>query len=266
MLLWRAAFRFPLHEPGAIGKLTHAGWWVLLCPPIGWLMALGYRREVALNLVDGRTPVLPGWRGLHLPALGYGLKALGVILAYFAPLLALYWALALTGPGEAVSRWREIGLFFLCLPVFVPVTMPGLLVAYPRWHPWMDLSTGEVAVLAAVFVGTTFLLPAAFMQVSLHRRFRAALRVDRVIRLVAAAPALYLEAWAVSLAATALAGLTGPLLPWGVVWSYLVIGFAFNNALVLSGRSGVEDRFRCSVLLHPAVVTAPNHPLQTTRA
>jgi hypothetical protein len=239
---------------------------MLLCPPVGWLLALGYRREVALNLVDGRTPVLPAWRGLHLPALGHGLRALIVILAYFAPLLTLYWALALGSLGEAVARWREVGLFFLCLPLFVPVTMPGLLVAYPAWHPWMGFSGAEVAVLAAAFAGTTFLLPAAFMQVSLHRRFRAALRVDRVVRLVALAPALYLEAWAISLVATALAGLSGPLMPWGIVWSYLVIGFAFNNALVLSSRPGVEGQFRESVLLHPTVAASPNHPLHLTAA
>ena len=101
MLSWRAAFTFPTREPGAVGKLVHAGWWFLLCPPVGWLMALGYRREVALNLVDGRTPVLPAWSGLHLPALGYGLRALGVILSYFRVHRA--------GVGRAAGRRHPVG-------------------------------------------------------------------------------------------------------------------------------------------------------------
>ena len=45
-----------------------------------------------------------------------------------------------------------------------------------------------------------------------------------------------------------------PLLPWGLVWSYLVIGFAFNQALVLSGLPGVEERFRNSMLLRDAAI------------
>ena len=137
-VLWRAAFRFPTHEPGSVGKLAHAGWWVLLCPPVGWLMALGYRREVALNLVDERASVMPARPGL-------------------------------------------------------PAPLPGGVGRIPR------------------------------------RPVRAA---DAV----------------------------------GVVWSYLVIGFAVNNALVLSGRPGVEARFRDSVLLHPAVAASPNHPLRQAGA
>jgi len=254
LLRWRAAFRFPTHEPGAVGKLLHAGCWLLVCPPVGWLMALGYRREVALNLVEGRMPLLPAWSGLHWQALGHGLRAVGVILAYFTPFLILYWSLAISQPGDLVARWREIGLFFLCLPVFLLVTMPGLLIGYPTWHPWMDFSVAEVVVLSVVFAGTTFIIPAAFMQVSLYRRFRAALRVDRVIRLIVAAPGLYLEAWSISLVALAIAVLCGPLLPWGLVWSYLVIGFAFNQALVLSGLPGVEERFRNSMLLRDAAI------------
>jgi len=45
-----------------------------------------------------------------------------------------------------------------------------------------------------------------------------------------------------------------PLLPWGLVWSYLVIGFAFNQALVLSGLPGVDEHFRNSMLLRDAAI------------
>ena len=122
--------------------------------------------------------------------------------------------------GKVVARWKAVGLFFLCQPVFLLVTMPGLVLGYPIWHPWIDFSVAEVVVLSVVFAGTTFILPAAFMQVSLYR----------------------------------MAVLFVLLLPWWLVWSYLVIGFAFNQALVLSGLLGVEERFRNSMLLRDAAI------------
>jgi hypothetical protein len=266
MLMWRAAFRFPTHEAGSISKLGQGGLWLLLCPPVGWLMALGYRREVGLRLVEGVFPVLPAWRDLRLATLGHGAKALGVILAYFTPFLTLYWVLALDSLSGAVERWREIGLFFLILPCFVPLTMPGLLLVYPRWYPWMSFSASDVVVLATLFAATTFLLPGAFMQVSLYRRFRLALRIDRVVRLIASAPGAYVEAWAISLTATVGALLGGPLLPWSIPWSYLVIGFAFNNALALSTHPAVTERFAGSKLLGTSILAAPNPALHLTAA
>jgi hypothetical protein len=229
-------------------------------------MALGYRREVALRLVDGVFPVLPAWRGLRLATLGHGAKALGVILAYFTPFLTLYWVLALDSVGGAAERWGEIGLFFLILPCLVPLTMPGLLLVYPQWYPWMSFSASDVVVLATVFAATTFLLPGAFLQVSLYRQFRLALRIDRVIGLIASAPGAYLEAWAISLTATVAALLGGPLLPWSISWSYLVIAFAFNNALALSTHPEVTERFAGSKLLGPGVVGAQNPALHLTAA
>ena len=89
------------------------------------------------------------------------------------------------------------------------------------------------------------------MQVSLHSRFRCALRLDRAVNLIVAAPRLYVEAWVISLLATLAAGMCGPLMPWGIFWSYLVIGFTFNEALVMSGLPGVPERFADSVWLPP---------------
>jgi hypothetical protein len=81
MLLWRTAFRFPTAEPGAAAKLWRAGLWLLLCPPVGWLLALGYRKEVALRLVDGLEPVLPPWR-FHWTTLLDGCKAAAIIIMH----------------------------------------------------------------------------------------------------------------------------------------------------------------------------------------
>ncbi|MCA1696233.1 MAG: DUF4013 domain-containing protein, partial [Actinobacteria bacterium] len=78
-------------EPGWRRKLLVGGALLLACPPLGWPLALGYRREVALRIVEGRQPVLPGWGAGWKGYLAGGLGAAGVILAYYAPFLALFW-------------------------------------------------------------------------------------------------------------------------------------------------------------------------------
>ena len=250
-LSWKRALLFPTQGCDSWAKLRHGGWWLLLCPPLGWLLALGYRRAVALRLADGVEPALPSWQGQHLDTLWQGGKAVAVILTYFAPFLTLYWVLAVPDAATLWEHRQEAGWFLFLLPWLLPVTLPALVLGSPRWHPWMTFTPAAVVILAALFVLTTFLLPAAFLQVSLHRRFRYALRLDRVIKLVVATPRLYVEAWLVSLLATAAAALSGPLMPWGIFWSYLVIGFTFNEALVFSGQPGVSERFANSIWLPP---------------
>src|SRR3954463_2660493 len=90
-----AAFLFMTREPGWGRKLLVVGALLLACPPLGWPLALGYRREVALRLVRGREPVLPGWDGAWRTYLADGLGAAGVILAHYLPFLGLFWMLAL---------------------------------------------------------------------------------------------------------------------------------------------------------------------------
>ena len=104
-------------------------------------------------------------------------------------------------------------------------------------------------MLGLVFLATAFVLPAAFLQVSLRGRYRDACRLGRALGFIARHPRLYLEAWSLSLAATALALASGPLAPWGIFWSYLAIVHAFNEALARSGEPGVREVFRDSRLL-----------------
>ena len=80
------------------------------------------------------------------------------------------------------------------------------------------------------------LLPAAFLQVARHRRFRAAFNVGEAVRLVLTAPRLYCEAWLVSLGVSAAAVLLVPLTPWLLFWSYLVISHLFLQVLGHAAR------------------------------
>jgi hypothetical protein len=248
LLSWRNAFRFPTSEAGAVTKLLWGGLWLLICPPLGWTLALGYRREVALRLVDGVEPVLPRW-GWSWEALLNGFKAAGVVAVYFVPFLVCYWVFAIDNVAVAAAHWRQIVLFWVLIFCFLPLTMPGFLFAFPAWNAWMSFSHIEMAVLVAVFCITLFVVPAAFLQVSLHRRFACALRMDHALRLICSIPRAYIEAWAIALTATMIALVSGPLMPWGIVWSYLVIGFGFNNALATSDAAAVRERFRASRLV-----------------
>lgn len=227
----------------------------MICPPLGWTLALGYRREVALRLVDGREPLMPPWR-FSCETLLNGLKAAGVVAVYFTPFLVCYWVLAIDNFAPALSHWPQIALFWILISCFLPLTMPGLLLAYPAWHSWISFSPMEVAALAIIFMITLFMVPAAFLQVSLHRRFRYALRLDNTLRLICSIPCAYLEAWAFALVATLLALLSGPLMPWAIVWSYLAIGFAFNNALSTSSAPLVRQRFQNSRIFAPGLGSA----------
>ena len=180
---WKAAFAYPFRDPDWKPKLFVGGLLMLLCPPVGWTMALGYRRAVGIRLRAGMTPPLP------LPPL------------------------------------------------------------YSYLFPWVNLTPLEIAVLVIVFVATAFVLPAAFVQVSVTGRYRSAFRVPHVARFITGHPIVYGEAWLLSLTASAIGVAMGPLAPWGLFWSYIVILHAFMEAFLRSGREDVIAAFRASPLL-----------------
>jgi len=249
-LRWLEAFRFMTAEPGWRRKLLVGGL-LLLVPPLGWPMALGYRKEVAFRLLAGTRSVLPEWCGRWLSFAKDGCAAVGVILVYFLPFLMVFWFLALDDLATAAAHWAEIALFFTLLPVLVPVFLPLLPPLYFYLFPWIALSLAEQFAVGLVFWGTTFFMPAAFLQVSLHGRFRDAFRVGEVLRLVRRILRPYLEAWGLSIAATVLALGSGPLAPWGIFWSYLVIVHAFNAALRRWDVPAVRRRFGPDSLILP---------------
>ena len=47
-----------------------------------------------------------------------------MILAFYAPFLALFWGLALDGPDVARRHLGEIALFFLGVPLLIPLGLP----------------------------------------------------------------------------------------------------------------------------------------------
>lgn len=229
-------------------KLFIGGLALLLFPPIGWPAALGYRKEVAFRLINGKQPLLPDWKDAWGRFMRDGSAAAGIILVYYVPFLALFWFLALDDVSVAGQHVPEIAFFLIAVPLLIPISLPLLPPLYWRLFPWVHLSIPEMFLVGAVFWGTAFFMPAAFLQVSLTGRFMPAFRVARIVRFVWETPRAYVEAWAGSILATALAFLSGPLAPWGIFWSYLVIVHAFNDALTRWPALEVVERFRNSTL------------------
>jgi hypothetical protein len=148
------------------------------------------------------------------------LRAVGVILAYFTPFLILFWSLAIDDPGKVVGA---VAGDWLVLPVPAGVFAgddAGAIDRLPDLASVDRLLGGRGGGAVGGVRGNHLYHPS-----SIH--------------------AGVVESYGYAVV---------PLLPWGLVWSYLVIGFAFNQALVLSGLPGVDEHFRNSMLLRDAAI------------
>jgi hypothetical protein len=228
---WRSAAVYVTREPAWKQRVGIGGLFMLAMPPLGWVLALGYRSLVGNRLVDGCSPILPPWRGNVGVTLRRGLASSGVILGYLSPFLVGYWLVGVRTAAVPLEHGRELATFAAAVVAFPPLAIPTLPVIYALRYEWLDFSLAEIALLVVVFVAAVLLLPAAFLQVARHRRFRAAFNVRAAVQLVASVPRLYVEAWIVSLAISALSVLIVPLTPWMLFWSYLVISHVFLQAL-----------------------------------
>ncbi len=137
----------------------------------------------------------------NLPA--GGLKAAGIILIYFVPFLLGFWSIAIDDWSGVRDHAVELVAFGVAILLLLPICLPLIPPLYWYLFDWIELSGVEMVVIGLLFWGTTFVMPAAFLQVSLRGRFAAALRVDRVVMFVGRNLHTYLEAWAISVIATA---------------------------------------------------------------
>jgi hypothetical protein len=227
---WREALTYVTREPAWKQRLGVGGLLMLVLPPLGWMLALGYRSLVGNRLVDGVSPLLPSWNGNFGLALRRGSASSGVIVVYLAPFLIGYWLLGIRNPRALIDHWRDLVTFVASIVAFPPLAIPALPILYATWFDWLEFTAGEVAVLVILALTPILMLPAAFLQVARHRRFRAAFNVFAALRFVASTPRLYAEAWIASLAVSAVAVVIVPITPWLLFWSYLVISHLFLQA------------------------------------
>ena len=220
-------------------------------PPLGWIMALGFRSLTGPRVVEGKEPVLPSWSGNWLLILKRGIIAVGVILAHFSPFLICYWLFGVPADAGIADYSWELGLFIAAIALFPPLFLPTLPFAYALAFEWLTFSVAEIAALALLFIGAIFILPASFVQVGLYGDYAAAFRAGAAWRFAVRNWKLYAEAWFLSLIVSAAAVLMGPFMAWGLFWSYLVILHVFLEALVKSGTPEVAERFAKSTVLPP---------------
>jgi hypothetical protein len=248
---WKTPYCYMFRDPAWNSQIFIGGLWLLLLPPIGWPIALGYRKETLLALVEGRRPLLPRWNGHTWLFWREGLKAEAIILVYFLPFLGVFGFAAFDDWAAVFAHGRELVLFGVGVLLLLPVCLPLLPPLYWYLFDWIELSWAEQLAVGAVFWVTTFVMPAAFLQVSLTGRFLAALRIDRVLGFVGRNLLVYLEAWTISIIATAMVFALTLGAAWGIFWSYLVVVYTFNEALSRGTGPEVRRRFSNSCFVQP---------------
>lgn len=208
--------------------------------PLGWFLALGYRRMIyeKVLLEGGDLPRLSAHKG---DCLRNGIKAASLIWVHYTPILALFWLFAyLSGTdAEVVLRGGLLSLFaFLALP-------PGLPVIFA----YFSLYTQQVSLPPPLWLGltgfagvVTFLMPAMYLRIPITKSHISAMNPWPALRLAGRLSPGYLEAWVLSLVATALAFVFFPFFPWLIAYSYVVILHAFSQSLARSGHPGARRR------------------------
>ena len=224
---WRGAIRYVTREPAWERRVGLGGLLMLAMPPLGWVLALGYRSIVGQRLVDGHVPALPSWRGLFPLALRRGLASAGVILAYLTPFILSYWLVGVRTFESLAIHWREVLVMLGAVVAFPPLGLPGTPLLYAARYDWLQFSRSEALLVGVLFFVPILLLPGAFLQVAHQRRFAAAFNLVRVVRFITASPRLYIQAWIGALAVSACAIVLLPLAPWLLFWSYLAITHMF---------------------------------------
>jgi hypothetical protein len=227
-------------DPGWIGKVLLGGLLLLVLPPFGWVIALGFRSLTGERLTKGLQPPLPAWRGNLDDVFIRGAKASGVILTYLSPALVLYFVLGTGDIATFRGHWRDIASAILGAILFPPVVIPVMpVIAYFQW-PWFTLTPAEAFVVLVLCLSAIALLPSAFLRVAATGRYAAALQPGVAARFAAAHARAYVEAWVLSLIVSAVAVLVVPLTPWLLFWSYLAILHAFLQVLWSSQRKPME--------------------------
>jgi hypothetical protein len=234
-------------------QLFFGGLLLLLLPPLGWPLALGYRKEVAFRLIEGTEPVLPDLIANLRACLLGGYAAAAVLLLYYLPFMVLFWVLGLDSKVDFFEHLSEIAAFFILIPFLIPLFLPLFPALYWYLFPWIHHSWIEILLLGIFFSGTAFVMPSVFLQVSLARSFKGAFRLTKALAFIRANLRTYLEAWIISLLATLPAFVILPLFFWLVFWSYLVIVYSFNEALLGWNIPEVTDRFRATRVYAKAI-------------
>lgn len=238
------ATRFMFLQPRFRKSLISGGLMMLLCPPLGWIVALGYRSILLNNFIDQKMDE----SDLQLPeswlhCLGQGLKAVAVIYSYYVPVLSLFLWFGAGSASEVLRHPLQVSLLFCAIPLFLPVCMLAVPWWYWQSYDWLHFDLIEGILLFIAFAVTTFIMPAAFMQVGLHGKYRAAYYLPQVFAGMKRVFSSYVASWCISVAVLTVTVLALPLFPFVTFWAYLVFGFLFLNCAYNLGSETGRKRF-----------------------
>lgn len=231
---------FVVRDPHWREKIFYGGVLLLLAPPIGWPVALGYRKELIARLLQGTNPLLPEWQGQLARYFLEGLKAMGVIFGYLAPLYAAFFVLLLSFGVTPNVYWGYMVLFFLLVPIFSTLSLPLAVVYWSFVSDTPRLPLPCALLLLALFTAVIFFIPAGFLQVSKSGRYRSAFDLKAAFSTIQRNFSRYVRAWYHSTLMSLSGHLALPFSPWGVVWCYLAIIFEFNQ--ILANSNEIDSR------------------------
>ncbi len=239
-----AAGLYPVQDPDWRAKLRRAGW-LLFVPVAGWPMVLGYRKAQVDHFFQPLDHAMPAWHGRHREHFLHGLRAIGVIQGYLAPLwVTLAWLV--TSRGYTVGPWSIAALAVCFLaPIFTNVVFPWALLAFAlplRGGPYV--TPAEAVTLSVLFHLAVFLLPAGFLRVSATGRFLAAFDFRRTVPFIVRRFRGYLRAWWGALWMNCPAIPATLVAPWSVFWGYVASVAVFNQLLLDEEPSDGVDRPR----------------------
>ncbi len=214
---------------------------LLLCPPLGWILAMGYRRAFGQSYVtsvrEDSDFVWPKWQNIGLIFVD-GIKVWGVIGTYLLPSLIVGWGIILWRSGIGSEQCIAFGAFLIASIVLLPVGLPASIVWLYKHYDWFVLSTYEVVIVTLFFLCGIFLIPSGFVRVSCGDSFIDALPTKGNWKLVLEEPVAYCRAWIISLLCCLGVVFLGPLAPFGIFWSYQATAKIFADvALAANGKT-----------------------------
>lgn len=213
---------------------------LLILVPFGWPVALGFRKALITRLHSGTQPLLPEWKGQTTRYFFDGLKAMGVIFGYLAPLY-ICLMLLLLGHGVIPNvTWLYGVLFFSVFTIFSTLSFPCALLYWTFFSEQYRVPAIFALALFTAFVLVVFFIPAAFLQVSKTGHYRAAFDLGSAARILRKNFCSYLRAWGNSIQLSLAGHFALPFAPWGVVWCYLGIIYEFNSILAEEVQGGLN--------------------------
>jgi hypothetical protein len=235
---------FVVLDPEWRQKIFFGGLLILLCHPIGWPIALGYRKVLISHLALGLDPVLPEWKGNVCRFYLEGLKAMGVIFGYLMPLYSVLLCLLLANGVRPNEYWLYAFMFFAIAIMFSTLSFPSIVMYWTlfsegyRVPPWISV------LLLTCYGLTVFFIPAGFLQVSQTGRYLSAFHLPAAFRTMVRHFRKYVVAWYRSGIMSLSGHFALPFAPWGVFWCYLGIIYEFNSILH-SDFDANSDRASC---------------------